>query len=1073
MNSSNIAPPHHPGTVFFIGAGPGAPDLITVRGQDIIAQADLILYADSLVQESVTHLARKPGARVAGSSGMHLEQMVELMVEVARAGGVVARVHTGDPALYGAIQEQIAGLEAAGIACEIVPGVTAAFAAAARLGASLTLPEVTQTLILSRVAGRTPVPEQEALPTLAAHGASLVLYLSVAQIEQVVETALASGGYTPHTPVAVVHKVTWPDEHMVVGTLADIVARVREAGYTRHALIIISPALAHSSPPASRLYDRSFAHGFRGSDDAMDDDATEYDATGGEATGGKATGDMVIVAVTRAGSQLAARLAQALQADTVLPARFASESTTTPYDGSALQAVRRCWSRYRRLLLVMASGIAVRAIAPLLGSKTRDPAVVCMDEAGRSVIPLIGGHRAGANALAHQVAAITGGHAAITTASDVQGKPSLDLLGHAEGWSIDPASALTHASACLVNDQPIGVYVEPALQAAQQQVQTWVGQADNLVLVERLDELATESYAACIIVTHRPAASEGYRHLLHKSVVVYPPLLVVGMGCREGASADELRAALETTLMEHGVVRESVATIATITLKAKEAGLHRMAESLGIPLRFIDEPQVRAIDAAQLSDLSAASTKLGLPGVAEPCALIASGGGVLLGPRRKFAHCTVALALVTGAQQGRLALVSIGPGDTTQMTIAARDALQAADVVVGYRTYIDLVRPLLSPEQEIIAGPMRQERQRAEQALDMAAAGQRVALVSSGDVGMYGMAGPVYEVLRQREWQGSAPLVETYPGVSAFQAAAARVGAPINHDVCIISLSDLLTDWAVIEQRLVAAARADFVVALYNPRSRKRDWQLARARDILLAERPSSTPVAVVNNVTRADESVTLTTLAELEVSLADMKTVVIVGSSQSYMVGGQMATPRGYITPSPSSSPSPSSHARIVPPASPLPAYPITLTRLHHTLALVVGGGAVGERKIRGLLDAGIPVRLISPAATPQVQTWAEEGSIEWIPRSYHPDDMAHDEAISLVFAATDQREVNRQVAQEADEHGVLCNVADAPHEGTFHVPAVYRGQGVMIAVSTMGKSPARAAHVRDRLAEILKHEG
>jgi cobalt-precorrin 5A hydrolase/precorrin-3B C17-methyltransferase len=138
-----------------------------------------------------------------------------------------------------------------------------------------------------------------------------------------------------------------------------------------------------------------------------------------------------------------------------------------------------------------------------------------------------------------------------------------------------------------------------------------------------------------------------------------------------------------------------------------------------------------------------------------------------------------------------------------------------------------------------------------------------------------------------------------------------------------------------------------------------------------------------------------------------------------------------------------------------------------------VVGGGAVGERKIRGLLDAGIPVRLISPAATPQVQTWAEEGSIEWIPRSYHPDDMAHDEAISLVFAATDQREVNRQVAQEADEHGVLCNVADAPHEGTFHVPAVYRGQGVMIAVSTMGKSPARAAHVRDRLAEILKHEG
>ena len=1106
--------------VFFIGAGPGAPDLITVRGRDIIAQADLVLYADSLVQESVAHLARKADAQVIGSAGMHLEQIVSLMVEATRAGKLVARVHTGDPTLYGAIQEQIAGLQAAGISCEMVPGVTAAFAAAARLGASLTLPDVTQTLILSRVAGRTAVPEREELATLAAHGASLVLYLSIGQIERVVETALASGGYTAQTPVAVVHKGTWPDEQIIVGTLADIVAQVRSAGYTRHALIIISPTLAHTMPTSSKLYDRMFVHGFRGdamerrSEEGMKDAPPSLVASVAPSHPHPShPHSVVIIAVTQAGARLAGRLAQQLSADTALPAHCVAEPATIHYDGSALQEVRRCWTRYRNLVLVMASGIAVRAIAPLLDSKRSDPAVVCLDEAGHSVIPLIGGHRAGANALAQRIAAFTGGHAAITTASDVQGKPALDLLGHAEGWTVDPASALTHASACLVNDQTVGVYIEPQLTVAQQQAQAWLRQVDNLVLVQRLDELTTDSYAAGIIITHRQLDAQ-YHPLLRKSVVAYPPLLVVGIGCRVGTSADELCAALETILLENGLVRESVATIATINLKAKEAGLHRMAESMGIPLRFIDEDRVRAIDVAHLSSISAASENLGLPGVAEPCALIASGGGVLLGPRRKFAQCTVALALMTHAPNGKLALISIGPGDVAQMTIAAREALQSAEVVIGYHTYIDLVRPLLSPDQEVIAGPMRQEMQRAAQALDMVAAGQRVALISSGDVGLYGMAGPVFELLRQRGWQGDSPLVETYPGVSAFQAAAARVGAPINHDVCTISLSDLLTDWSVIEQRLLAAARADFVVALYNPRSRKRDWQLARAQDILLSARPASTPVALVRNATRPDETVIRTTLAALDVSLADMGTVVIVGNRQSYTIGDRMATPRGYTSESATGGAATrhrgdeatdgaatmrrgdeamggaatmhrgdeatNSHPRVVTPSHPAPpsphpdiaSYPITLTHIQDVLALVVGGGKVGERKIGGLLDAGLRVQLISPQATPQLQAWAEVGRIVWIRRSFQPDDIVHLAEASLVFAATDQRDINQQIAQAAAERGLLCNVADAADEGTFHVPAVYRGCGVMVAVSTMGESPGRAAHVRDTIAEMLNDE-
>jgi precorrin-4/cobalt-precorrin-4 C11-methyltransferase len=257
-----------PGTVYFVGAGPGAPDLITLRGRDVIAQADLILFADSLVDEQLTAEFAKQGARILGSSEMHLDQIVALMLEVVRGGGVVARVQSGDPALYGAIHEQMAALDEHGVPYEIIPGVTAAFAAAARLGVELTVPEVVQSIVLTRAAGRVPMPEGEELLGLAAHGASLAIYLSVTRIHKVVEQLLESGGYTPETPVAVFHRVTWPDEGLVRGTLADIVPKVKAAGYTRQALILVSPALdprlkTPEGKTESNLYDSSYTHRFR------------------------------------------------------------------------------------------------------------------------------------------------------------------------------------------------------------------------------------------------------------------------------------------------------------------------------------------------------------------------------------------------------------------------------------------------------------------------------------------------------------------------------------------------------------------------------------------------------------------------------------------------------------------------------------------------------------------------------------------------------------------------------------------------------------------------------------------
>ena len=253
------------GTVYFIGAGPGAPDLITVRGRDLIAAADVVIYADSLVHPGVAAYAR-PDAEVVGSATLPLEEIIAGMLAAVRAGKSVARVHSGDPSVYGALHEQLALLDREGVAYEIVPGVSSAFAAAAALGVELTVPGVSQTVILTRHAGRTGVPERENLPSLAAHGATLVLFLSVTMVESVVQELL-DGGYPPETPAAAVYRVTWADESILRGTLADLAARVKQAKLQLHTLLLVGPAvdphLRAGETHRSNLYDAAYSHRHR------------------------------------------------------------------------------------------------------------------------------------------------------------------------------------------------------------------------------------------------------------------------------------------------------------------------------------------------------------------------------------------------------------------------------------------------------------------------------------------------------------------------------------------------------------------------------------------------------------------------------------------------------------------------------------------------------------------------------------------------------------------------------------------------------------------------------------------
>lgn len=246
--------------VYIIGAGPGDPELITVKGRRLLAGAEVVIYAGSLVNPELLKNCR-PGAEVHNSAGMTLDEVLEVIRRAQLEGKTVARLHTGDPALYGAIQEQMDALEENNIPFEVVPGVSSFFAAAAAVPHELTLPGVTQTVILTRMEGRTSVPEREKLASLASHRSTMCIFLSVQQIEEVVEQ-LITGGYQPHTPVVVVEKASWPEQRLLRGELRHIADVVKDAGITKTALIMVGDVFG-SDYDRSKLYDPGFSHGYR------------------------------------------------------------------------------------------------------------------------------------------------------------------------------------------------------------------------------------------------------------------------------------------------------------------------------------------------------------------------------------------------------------------------------------------------------------------------------------------------------------------------------------------------------------------------------------------------------------------------------------------------------------------------------------------------------------------------------------------------------------------------------------------------------------------------------------------
>jgi cobalt-precorrin 5A hydrolase / precorrin-3B C17-methyltransferase len=545
----------------------------------------------------------------------------------------------------------------------------------------------------------------------------------------------------------------------------------------------------------------------------------------------------------------------------------------------------RLFAAGRPIVGLCAAGILIRAVAPLVADKYTEPPVVALAEDGSVAVPLLGGHHGG-NAMARAIAATLGGTAAITTAGELRLGFALDEPP--PGWRIANPERVKGVAAALLAGEPVALDEDAA-------------PADWL----RTGAVEWSAAAAqTIIVTDRILAAD------ETALVVHPPVLALGIGCERWCAATEVVALARDTLAQAGLAPEAVAAIVSIDLKADEPAVHAAADALAVPARFFPAAALVA-ETARITVRSAAAFRAtGCWGVAEGAALAAVGPqGALVVPRRQSAHATCAIARAPaaldagaiGRARGRLALVGIGPGDAAWRTPEADALIAAAGDIVGYRLYLNLLGAAIAGKRRHDSA-IGAEEERARVALDLAAAGASVALVSSGDPGIYGMAALVFELLHRmarRDW--SAVEIVVAPGISAMQAAAARLGAPLGHDFCAISLSDLLTPWDAIRTRLELAARGDFVIALYNPRSARRPGRLAEAAAIIAAHRPPETPCAIARNLGRAGETMRRLALAELGAADADMLSLVVVGNRRTRSLAGpapRLYTPRGYFAP-------------------------------------------------------------------------------------------------------------------------------------------------------------------------------
>jgi cobalt-precorrin 5A hydrolase/precorrin-3B C17-methyltransferase len=614
-------------------------------------------------------------------------------------------------------------------------------------------------------------------------------------------------------------------------------------------------------------------------------------------------GRPVIVTLTRHGAALARKIAVKkgfewhARKDSFDQGQAKSDQKPDAVFDQTMPYFQDLFSARRPIIGICSAGIIMRSLSGLLADKWQEPPVLAMADDGSVVIPLLGGHH-GANALARDLANITDAVAAISTTGDLRLGVSLDeppapfVLADADRARGVMAALNDGAGVRLISDLP------DALSALERQWRDW------------LKPLSVQHDDAANITLHltlRPLDTSTHQ------LVYYPRVGCLGVGASRNCPPEELKALVDDLLSGHDLSPMVIDTVFSVDLKSDEPAVIALEGHLNRPVRFYPAPRLEKETPRVEHPSTVVFDEIGTHSVAEASALAAAGQSAqMLGPKQKTAHATAALAVTPSIKdiglgslpRGRVMLVGIGPGQSAWRTPEATSMIRAADELVGYHLYIDLLGGIAAdkPRADYALG---EEEARCRYALEEAAKGRSIAMICSGDAGIYAMGALVFELLDRDKDNGGVSAaarrveVTSAPGVSALQAAAARSGALLGHDFCTISLSDLLTPWEQIENRITAAAMGDFVIAFYNPVSRRRRVGLAKARDILLEYRPADTPVVLASNLGRPEEEVRFRTLASLEVDEVDMLTVVMVGSSASRKLhlgmGDMVYTPRGY----------------------------------------------------------------------------------------------------------------------------------------------------------------------------------
>ncbi len=542
------------------------------------------------------------------------------------------------------------------------------------------------------------------------------------------------------------------------------------------------------------------------------------------------------------------------------------------------------WPEIDLIIFIGSIAASIRIINSFLTSKDQDPGVIVIDNKCSKIIPLIGLHQSNIQNIACQIANLFGGEIIETNNSNDQSFLNLDAFGNQWGWK---RSGNIKDWSKLVIKQAKNEDIFCKQLSGNRLWKT----SESGEIINQINEKETE----------KPDSTFHVSIFKNNSRNWHPPVLWIGIGCERNTSKDLIRNSLNNFLESRNLSHQSIAGFATIDIKKDEKGILELAEEKNLPIKFFSKEDLSTIIVPNPSNV--VQKEIGTPSVAEASCLLAAGKkSKLLEEKRIFKNQSgaVTIAIAESENQynpthGEIHIIGSGPGDISFLTNNARKALSRCTVWIGYKMYLDLIKPLKRSDQVLIESKLTEEKERCSKAIKLAEEGIKVALISSGESGFYGMAGLLLELLQKIEKE-YRPYFEVHPGISSVQLAAALSGAPLMNDFCSISLSDKLTPWSLIEKRIEGALLGDFVIALFNPQSIERNWQLKTVIDKCLQSRDGDTPVLIARQVGRGNQSTKFFTLKTIPFKKVDMLSIIIIGNSQTTLVDEIFLTPRGYL---------------------------------------------------------------------------------------------------------------------------------------------------------------------------------